>query len=328
MTNVSAIVPNWNRRELLVGLLSRLRNQSRPLEEILVVDGGSTDGSAEAAEVTGARVIRMSANAGFSRAVNRGIEAARSPWLAIVNNDVEPEENWLENLLQAAERTGAWFACGKLVEDARRDRIDGTYDLLCRGGCAWRAGKGRLDGPEWDRPRSISLAPLTAALIRAEVFGRVGLLDERFESYLEDVDLGLRCAARGLTGVYVPGAVARHAGSATLGAWHPSMVRHIARNQVFLLARHYPSRWFRECGWHVLVAQGLWGLLALRHGRGLAWLAGKWEGLRRFPEMRGMLGQEESDRVRRTIKEGEEELFTLQQQTGFDLFWRIYFALT
>ena len=54
------------------------------------------------------------------------------------------------------------------------------------------------------------------------------LLDERFESYLEDVDFGLRCAEAGLSGLYVPDAVAYHQGSATLGRWHPETVRKIA----------------------------------------------------------------------------------------------------
>ena len=82
------------------------------------------------------------------------------------------------------------------------------------------AGMGDWIRPLWNQPRTIQLAPFTAAVFRAGVFERVGFLDERFESYLEDVDFGLRCAEAGLGGLYVPEAVAYHQGSATLGRWH------------------------------------------------------------------------------------------------------------
>jgi GT2 family glycosyltransferase len=99
-------------------------------------------------------------------------------------------------------------------------------------------GSGRADRPIFSAERQIWSPPFTAVLLRAEVFRRVGMLEARFESYLEDVDFGLRCAACGLPGIYVPGAVAWHRGSATLGRWHPEIVRRMARNQLVLVARH------------------------------------------------------------------------------------------
>ena len=68
-------------------------------------------------------------------------------------------------------------------------------------------------------------------------------------------------------------------GSATLGRWHPETVRRIARNQLLLAARHYSAA---VCAWPILAAQFLWGAVAIRHGRGLAWVRGKWQGLRGF----------------------------------------------
>ena len=92
------------------------------------------------------------------------------------------------------------------------------------------------------------------------------------------MDFGLRCAALGLAGRYVPAATAWHRGSAALGRWHRDTVRRIARNQVYLIARHYPPRLRRRWMWPILVAQVSWGAVALGHGRGWAWLLGKWEG--------------------------------------------------
>jgi GT2 family glycosyltransferase len=262
----------------------------------------------------------MGWNSGFSRAVNCGVRAARTPWLAVVNNDVEPAPDWLERLIASAEREEAWFATGKLLNGTR---IDGTYDLVCRGACAWRAGHGRPDGPEWGQPRRVRLAPFTAALFRAELFERVGLLDERFESYLEDVDFGLRCARAGFGGVYVPDAVACHAGSATLGEWHPETVRRISRNQLLLVAKHWPGRTY---GWPVLVAQALWCGVAIRHGAGVACFRGKAEALGKFRAMREAAS--ESGEVAGILEESERELLSLQQRTGFDLYWKLYFAFT
>lgn len=324
MADVTVVIPHWNRRDLLEPVLDRLKRQTHPVSEILVVDNGSTDGSAELAEAVGARVIRMGTNRGFSAAVNRGISETRTSWIAILNNDVTPELNWLERLLLAADHTDVWFATGKLLRAGNTNLIDGSFDLLCRGGCAWRAGHGRPDGPLWDRPRAIWFAPFTAALFRAELFERVGLLDEDFGSYLEDVDFGLRSAIGGFVGVYEPTAVAMHAGSETLGAWSPAMVRLIARNQLLLTARHLPG----GISWPVLVAQSLWGLTALRHGTFLAYLRGKLEGLGLFSSWRKSHTEVAPQRLEELLRESERQLRELQQQTGFDLYWRLYFALT
>ena len=295
-----------------------------------MVDNGSVDGSVEMARSRGATVLEMGVNAGFARAVNRGAEAARTPWVAILNNDVEPGAEWLERLLGAASRTGAWFATGKLLNGQDRTLIDGTYDLLCRGGCAWRAGHGRPDGPGWAAPRRIRFAPLTAALVRAELFRRVGPLEERFESYLEDVEFGLRCALGGYRGIYVPGAVAWHAGSATLGVWHADTVRRMSRNQALLVAKHYPGQELARYAWPIMVAQLLWGLAALCRGRGLAWLRGKWEALRLWPGLRREAAWKGTPprQLRRILRVSEGEIYRFQRQGGFDAYWRAYFALT
>ncbi len=328
LPSVTAIVPNWNRRDLLERLLEALARQTHPIEEVVLADNGSTDGSAEMAEAAGARVIRMGRNAGFSCAVNAGVAAASTPWLAIVNNDVEPARDWLQRLVEAANHEDTWFAAGKLLNAARQSSIDGTFDTLCRGACAWRAGYGRADGPQWAEPRRIRFAPFTAALFRAELFQKIGPLDERFESYLEDVDFGLRCASKGCEGVYVPEAVATHVGSATLGAWHQDTVRRISRNQLFLVAKHFPRRWLLSYGWPVLVAQSLWGLVAARHGAGGAFLRGKMEALGQFRAVRTAAAGERGGEIGRILEESEKDLLALQQRTGFDLFWRAYFALT
>ena len=326
--SISAIVPVWNGRELLRRLLDSVGAQTEAPAEVLVVDNGSTDGADEAAWTRGARVIAMGRNAGFAAAVNRGIRESRGEWIAVLNSDVELAPAYFAELLAAAQAQDAWFATGKILAASPERRIDATFDALCRGGCAWRVGSGCPDGPVFSAARRIYLAPWTALLARAELFARVGLLEERFESYLEDVDFGLRCGLRQYNGLYVPEAIAWHRGSAALGRWHPEMVRRIARNQLFLIARHYPRPLAWRCIWPILVAQVLWGGVALRHGAGLAWLRGKWQGLRRIAELRHNGEAADAGTLEALLRSDEKTIHAIQAATGFDSYWKSYFLLT
>jgi GT2 family glycosyltransferase len=312
--SISAIVPVWNGRDLLARLLDSLDRQTLRANEVLAVDNGSTDGAPDLARSRGARVIAMGRNAGFAVAVNRGIREAGGECLAILNSDVELAPDYLERLVAS----GAPFATGKIL---RTDgKLDGTFDLTTRGGTTWRAGSGMADRAPFGAAREISSAPWTAVLFRADVFSRVGLLEEAFESYLEDAEFGLRCAALGITGWYVPEAKATHVGSASLGRWHPETVRRLARNQVWIAARHPAAGRI----WPSLVAQILWGGVALRNGAGLAWLRGKWEGLRRFSAFRGRRPDIKSEVLERVLRSNEQFI----RQHNAETYWRLYFMLT
>jgi N-acetylglucosaminyl-diphospho-decaprenol L-rhamnosyltransferase len=330
MSEVTVVIPSWNRRDLVERLIGLLKTQTYPIAEILVVDNGSQDGSAEAARRAGARVLEMGRNAGFSAAVNSGIAETRTPWVAIVNNDVAPAPEWLERLAEAVAEPEVWFAAGKLLRASEPGVLDGAYDALSRGACPWRAGHGRRDGPLWNRPARICFAPFTAALFRVDLFRQVGPLDERFESYLEDVDFCLRASRQGCYGRYVPAAVVTHEGSATLGRWHRDTVRRAARNQVLLVAKHYSTRDVLRYGWRIWVAQTLWGAVAARHGRLLPFLRGKLEGLAMFRSVRreSYGGRAWPRSLSGLLEESEAEILRLQRTTGFDLYWRLYFALT
>ena len=285
--STSVVIPNWNGSRRLKTLLKQLPQQTSPIAEVLVVDNGSEDDSVEVAASLGARVIRFERNLGFGAAVNRGVKECTSSFVAILNNDVRLQPDWLARLVAQVEVPGVWFATGKLLTANRECTIDGSFDAISRGACSWRCGHGRADGPVWNQPRTIFFPPFTALVMKTELFSRLGGLDERLESYLEDVDFGLRCASQGYSGSYVPGAVAWHEGSATLGAWNPRTVRQIARNQLLLVAKHYPIGFVWKYGWPIALGQLLWGIVALRHGAGTAWLRGKMEGLLLFRQFRG-----------------------------------------
>jgi GT2 family glycosyltransferase len=306
---IAAIIPNFNGAQRLAQLLPDLVGQA----DAFVIDNGSTDNSAAVARDAGAKVVQLSSNEGFAKAVNTGIRSTESyPWIAILNNDVRLNHDFFDRLIEGIE--SAWFAAPKIFSLANHDLLDGTYDLPTRAGTAYRAGAGQPDGPPFDRPREICSAPMTAALFRRDLFARVGLLDESFGSYLEDVDFGIRCALAGCRGRYVPAAVAYHEGSATLGgSWSPGSTRWISRNQALL------ARKFHADPWPALWGQFLWGLLALRHGVFRSWLIGKIEGLRVPIEPNC------HQNWRPAVVDSERQIDELQRQIGFDWYWRQYF---
>jgi GT2 family glycosyltransferase len=321
---ISVVIPVWNGRDYLERLLATLVDQTCPAGELIAVDNGSQDDAPEVARRAGARVISMGRNAGFAAAVNRGIRESRGEWIAVLNSDVELAPDYFEQLL----KTSGWFATGKILSAAAPGVIDATFDATCRGGTTWRVGSGRPDGPLFRTPRRIWSAPWTAALFRADLFQKIGMLEESFESYLEDVDFGLRCAKADYMGEYLPDAVARHHGSASRGRWHRETVRLIARNQVLILARHLPKE--KIFGWmgRILLAQLLWGALAFRHGAGIAWCRGKWQGLRLYPAVREKYPPSDSERLGPILITYEALIRELQNKTEPDLYWKLYFLLT
>jgi GT2 family glycosyltransferase len=319
---VSIVIPVHNGCELLQQLLASIGRQSVEPLEVIVVDNGSTDSAPEIACRMGARVIAMGRNAGFAAAVNRGIREAEGEGVALVNSDVELESRWLEVLWGGACVSG--FATGKILQAGFEDTLDGAYDLICRGGCAWRAGAGR-PASMLPAPERIRFCSATAVVYHVSVFKKVGWFAETFDSYLEDMDFGLRCASAQVAGWYLPDAVCRHHGSATFGRWSPRVVRLISRNQVFLIARHYPRTLIFRWLWPIVVAQLLWGGLAVRHGCGIAYLRGKFEGLLRFGAVRRAVTQ--SDGLEPIIAESEGQIQRLQSRSGFDAYWRVYFRL-
>lgn len=315
---VAAVIPHWNRCDLLEPLFASLRAQTRPFDEIILVDNGSVDGSADVAE-RHSTVLRLEKNLGFAAAVNRGIASTTADWIAILNNDVTLAQDWLERMLTA----DAAFAAGKVLNAADHSRIDATFDEISRGACSWRCGSGRPDAPVWNEPRVIRTAPMTAAIFRRSLFTELGPLDENFGSYLEDVDFGIRCAMAGFEGRYIPTAVAWHRGSATWGAWNNDTVKQIARNQILLTCKHYKG----QARWPLVAGQMLWGLVALRRFRGVSYLRGKisgWNAAR-------VLYREKisnSERFSRIANSSERQIFALQKHIGFDRYWRVYFWLS
>ncbi len=327
MATVSAIVPTWNRADLLQRILANLTAQTRPPDQIIVVDNGSTDATQLVARNFPVDLVVFPENRGFAVAVNEGISRATGDWILIVNNDVVLEPVWLQRLLSSAQQENASFAVGKLLRPDTANLIDGSWDLVSRAAYAWRCGYGKPDGAVWSAKRKISFAPMTAALFHRSVFDRIGLLETRFESYYEDVDFGVRCALAGVGGIYEPAAVALHMSKTTLGKSSARVFFLTARNQVLILAKYYSAKTLRRFAWPILVGQILALFAAARQRNLIAALRGKWEGLRQWSSFRKHSSADTSRQIETLFSESELEIHNLQRQVGFNPYWRLYFSL-
>jgi GT2 family glycosyltransferase len=236
------VVVNWNRKELLRACLASLRGQVGVSFETIVVDNGSSDGSADAAEKEfGVKVIRNPDNRGFCAANNQGIAAAQGEFIALLNNDAEAEAGWLAALLHACARTPeTGMAASKILvwEDPRK--IDKAGHLIFPDGQNRGRGSGEIDSGQFDDDRDALWPDGCAALYRKAMLDQIGGFDEDFFAYGDDAELGLRARIAGWTCAFAPDAVVRHHRGATLGkdsAWRLSLIE---RNRILLAAKLFP----------------------------------------------------------------------------------------
>lgn len=240
---VSVVIPTWNGADLLLDALASLETQRFRDFEVIVVDNGSTDGTEARVEERhpGTRFVRFEENRGFAAAVNAGIRAAGGEVIVLMNNDTEADPGWLEALVAALDAYPDVGSCAsKMLRHDDRTRIDAAGDKMSLR--ADQIGHLEPDGPWYDEYRYVLSACAGAAAYRRGVFDRAGLFDERFQSYLEDVDLGIRAQLTGFRCLYVPDAVIYHIGSATASRMSEFKLFLLLRNSLFLFFQYMPLR--------------------------------------------------------------------------------------
>jgi GT2 family glycosyltransferase len=240
---VSVVIPTWNGRDLLLHALRSLRCQSWRDFETVVVDNGSTDDTLErvTSEFPDIRIIRLPENRGFAAGVNAGIRATAGDIVVLMNNDTEAAPTWLSALVGALDQYPAVSACAsKMMDYQDRTRIDAAGVQF--GLFASNIGQGQVDGPRFAEEREVFGACAGAAAYRRSVLDEVGLFDESFFAYFEDVDLGARIQLAGHRCLYVPDAVIYHRGSATSDRMADTRFYLLMRNALVLFFRYAPRR--------------------------------------------------------------------------------------
>lgn len=243
MRELSVVIPNWNGMAYLKACLDSLENQSFQNFEILMVDNGSEDGSTVFVRehYPQVRILELDRNYGFCRAVNLGIRAAKTPYIVLLNNDVEADRECLSELLRGIKKQPSCFSCAaKMIRMDDRERMDDGGDYYCALGWAFALGK---DGPvdAYNEEREIFASCAGAAIYRREVFEEIGMFDEKHFAYLEDIDMGYRAKIYGYRNWYLPGAKVYHAGSGSSGSrYNEFKVRLSSRNNVYLIYKNMP----------------------------------------------------------------------------------------
>jgi len=258
--------------------LQSLTRQNDVSFEIIVVDNGSADGSADLADRFAATVIRNPENRGFCAANNQGIAAARGEFIALLNNDAEAEPDWLAALHRAcSKRADVGMAASKVLVWENPQRIDKAAHLIFPDGQNRGRGAGALDTGQFDREEEVLWPDGCAAMYRAEMLNQIGGFDEDFFAYGDDAELGLRARIAGWTCIYAPDAVVRHHRGATMGKGSAQRLRLIERNRVLLAVKLFP--------WTLLWLNPFYFAMRLLAG---AAMAGRGEGdTAHFPGLRG-----------------------------------------
>jgi GT2 family glycosyltransferase len=283
---VSVIIPNWNGRHHLTRCLPALRRQTYRDFEAIVVDNGSTDDSVTwlAHKYPDVRVLRNPRNVGFAAANNQAIRATDSPYVVALNNDTEPAKEWLAELVATVETDAVvGMVASQMLLAHAPDVIDSAGIEVDWSGTAWQRRRGEPADKD-GAPEEVFGPCAGAALYRRTMLDEIGLFDEDFFTYYEDVDLAWRARNAGWRCLYAPRARVCHVHSAT-GRQDLSRKRYlIGRNKVWTLIKNYP--WPDVLLWWPLIlgfelAAVLYALL-IERDRFPAWgrLAG-WRGLLR-----------------------------------------------
>jgi len=230
-------IPNFNGSERIGRALRSLREQSRPVD-VIVVDNGSSDGSLallhdEFPEVT---VLALERNLGFGPALNRAVAEHPADPLILLNNDAECEPRFVEALLDAASE-GVRAVAGVLTQERAPHLIDSAgivadrtlmgFDYLHGEPLTALTGAADPLGPTGG-----------AALYDRTAFEAVGGFDERIFLYYEDLDLALRMAGAGAHCRLAPAATAVHAYSASLGAGSDAKYERTGWSRGYMLRRY------------------------------------------------------------------------------------------
>jgi GT2 family glycosyltransferase len=239
---ISVVIVNYNGRRWLEACLSAVLAQDAAGIEVILVDNHSSDGSLDLVRerFPDVRLAPAESNLGFAGGNNFGAAVARGRYLAFLNNDTVPSRGWasaLKRPLEADATVG--LTTSQIVYLHDPSIVDSAGDGYLRAGGAFKRFHGQpaaLAGESCD----VFGACGAACMVRRDLFEALGGFDEDFFMVYEDVDLSFRARLAGFRCVYVPEAVVRHAGSASLGRLSPSAVFYGQRNLEWTYVKNMP----------------------------------------------------------------------------------------
>ena len=249
MNKVLVIIPHYNKLILLKECLYHLNQQSFNNFDVLIVDNGSTDGSAEyifkiCNENKNYHSILLNENTGFAYAVNKGFEYSIKNEFAysiLLNNDAYVEDDFIKELFHSINNKNNIFAVSSMMINYHdKDIVDSFGDYYTLLGWAYQGHIGeKVDNIRHNEECFSACGG--ASIYNNSALEKIGLLDENFFAYLEDIDLSYRAKLYGYIIKNCFTARCYHLGSATSGSkYNEFKVRTSARNNIFLIYKNMP----------------------------------------------------------------------------------------
>jgi len=245
---ISIIIVNFNGLRYLGPCLSSLEKQSYEPYEIVLVDNGSSDGSAGYVRThfPGVIVVETGTNRGFAGGTNAGIKEAHGDFILTLNNDTIVDSHFLENIIKPmlADIRIGMCASKMCFPDGR---INSTGICFSRSGAAWDRGILEADVGQYEDETEVFGPCAGAALYRRAMLNEIGLFDEDFFLYMEDVDLAFRARWAGWFCRYVPPAKVIHIHGGTTGINSELSVYYGNRNLLWYVIKNFPVRTLLTC---------------------------------------------------------------------------------
>ncbi len=241
------VVLNWNGKDFIRDCLKSVLHQTYPRYRLLVVDNGSTDGSREIidGEFPEVKLVPLPENLHFARGTNAGIRAAlKDPectHILTLNNDTRVDPEWVAELIRTAADAG--MVASKLLMMDHPQMINSTGLTIAPDGSSLDRGWNQVDQGQYDRSEDVFGPTAGAALYRRDLIDKMGLFDEEFVAYYEDVDLAWRARLAGWQACYAPRAVVYHKFSASQRRGSPLKTYLCERNRIWNLVQNYPWRY-------------------------------------------------------------------------------------
>jgi GT2 family glycosyltransferase len=241
---VGVVITTYKRGlEYLPALLRSLSEQTYQDKRVTVVaDGGDPEVLAYLErDWPDVEVVSTPEPIGYAGVAELGIEASGGRYIAMLNDDVELEPDWLEILVGELERD-PWlgFVTGKTLLYHEREVINETKQDLYTCGRFVPCGLLERDEGQWDQRLPAAIVSASTAVYRRDVVERAGGFDPDYFMYCEDADLCLRMVLSGYRGLYLPEARAYHAWAATTGRDTPAARFYSYRNSLSTLLKDMP----------------------------------------------------------------------------------------
>jgi GT2 family glycosyltransferase len=207
----SLIVLNYDERELLLDCVQSMLHAVGPSDEIIVVDNGSADGSADAVSQAfpSVRVLRLPENR-YIFSLNAGLSAARGEYVAFCNNDMTVEESFVEKALECFVSDEIFAVCARVVDGSGNDQGTRTSGYWKRGLLFYEPL------PHSSQVTDCFFAVGGQSFFRRSLLLDMGSIDELlWPMYHEDIELSYRAWKNGYRIVYAPDSVCHHLGGQT-----------------------------------------------------------------------------------------------------------------